>query len=91
MNCPTCDHPIGPCREYRGVRDKHGYGKVNWGPKRSNSNKGRVQVLLHRWVVEQVLGRKLGWHEVVRHICGNTPICASERRRGRMRPENGVP
>jgi hypothetical protein len=30
-------------------------------------------VLLHRWIMEQVLGRKLRSDEVVRHTCDNPP------------------
>lgn len=53
-----------PCREYRGSRTAKGYGR-----KRING----VTVMLHRWIVELVEGRKLEPGEVVMHLCDNPP------------------
>ena len=52
-----------PCLEYRGPRTKGGYGQPTFDG---------VQVLLHRWIVEQVEGPLLPG-EVVRHTCDNPP------------------
>lgn len=68
---------IGPCRLYRGALNEHGYGVPCLGAVRIDArgeNKGRRQVLLHRWVVEQVEGRPLEPGEVVMHLC-DTPAC----------------
>lgn len=52
------------CREYQGVREDFGYAKPG-------CLRGKK---LHRWVMEQALGRTLGAKEVVRHTC-DTPAC----------------
>lgn len=65
-----------PCLEYQGNRHNFGYGYPTIGEqryKRSGAKDGRFCVLLHRWVMEQFLGRKLETHEVVRHRCDNPP------------------
>jgi HNH endonuclease len=62
--------------EYQGMRHPDGYGYPTLGEQRfkpNGSKNGRRQVLLHRWVMEQALGRKLRSDEVVRHICDNPP------------------
>lgn len=53
-----------PCRLWQGAADKQGYGarKVN----------GKT-VKVHRWLVEQVEGRKLSPRQVVLHLCDNPP------------------
>lgn len=64
------------CREYQGLRHAYGYGYPTFGAQRfkpSGAKDGRRQVLLHRWVMEQALGRPLARHEVVRHSCDNPP------------------
>lgn len=53
-----------PCREYRGPRIGAGYGAPTFDG---------TQVLLHRWVVEQVEGVPLAPGEVVLHACDNPP------------------
>jgi hypothetical protein len=40
---------------------------------RPNQPGKHAQVYLHRWVMEQWLGRHLEPHEVVRHTCDNPP------------------
>jgi hypothetical protein len=67
---------LGPCREYRGQLHPYGYGYPMLGEQRYRLNgakNGRRNVLLHRWVMEQFLGRKLEPNEVVRHKCDNPP------------------
>jgi hypothetical protein len=65
-----------PCREYRGNLHNYGYGYPTIGAQRfkpSGALNGRYCVLLHRWVMEQYLGRQLATDEVVRHLCDNPP------------------
>jgi hypothetical protein len=65
-----------PCREYRGNLHNFGYGYPSIGDQRfkpSGAKAGRLCVLLHRWVMEQWLGRPLRTDEVVRHRCDNPP------------------
>ena len=59
------------CREFQGPRDPSGYGRVNWGPPKYGRR--RTWMGLHRWVMEQYIGRRLETHEVVRHSCDNPP------------------
>lgn len=64
------------CKEYRGLYHNFGYGYPTIGRQRykpSGAKNGREQVLLHRWVMEQALGRTLERHEIVRHTCDNPP------------------
>lgn len=68
--------PTTPCREYRGNLHNFGYGYPPIGAQRlkpTGGKNGRRCVLLHRWVMEQVLGRPLASDEVVRHLCDNPP------------------
>lgn len=51
------------CREYQGPRNSKGYGAIRVD--------GR-QVLLHRWVIEQIEGPLLPG-EVAMHTCDNPP------------------
>jgi len=74
------DHPSPtpqptPCRLWQGPVDEHGYGTM-WRVMNRRGNEGftRVKTRPHRWVVEQVLGRKLKSEEVVMHLCDN-PLC----------------
>lgn len=62
-----------PCRIYRGPLTRHGYGHPMFGQQRADG-RGRAQVLLHRWIVEQVEDKPLGPGEVVMHRC-DTPAC----------------
>lgn len=55
------------CRVYRGTLNSDGYAYPVIYPG------SRKHVLLHRWVVSQVLGRPLLRSEVVRHRCDNPP------------------
>lgn len=86
------DHPSPtpqptPCVLWQGRLDSHGYGM--YGNKK-----------MHRWVLEQVLNRKLGPRNVVLHACDN-PLCyrfdhlsigtiqdnnADMKRKGRAKP-----
>lgn len=77
---PLADHPATPCREYRGPRQGKGYGCPTFVPGR--------QVLLHRWVVEQVEGRPLGPGEVVMHLCDNPPCFRYDHLRRATQAEN---
>jgi hypothetical protein len=58
------EHPANTCREYRGPKTGKGYPAPRFNGE---------QVLLHRWVVEQVEGRPLEPGEVVMHRCDNPP------------------
>lgn len=65
-----------PCREFRGNLHNAGYGYPPIGAqryKRTGGRNGRRCVLLHRWVMEQWLGRPLRPDEFVRHLCDNPP------------------
>ena len=79
------------CREYQGLRHNYGYGYPTIGEQRYKPNgakNGRCQVLLHRWVMEQALGRKLRSNEVVRHICDNSPCFLLEHLRLGTKDDN---
>ena len=66
-----------PCRVWRGATTPKGYGTVSFGPPKFRSERGKTSgrstVYLHRWIMEQYLGRKLRRDEVVRHRCDNPP------------------
>ena len=68
--CPSCGRPLTPCREYRGVLDTNGYGRINRGKERPG--RGRQPVLLHRWIMEQVTGPLAPGVQVL-HRCDNPP------------------
>lgn len=55
-----------PCVIWQGSVDRDGYGRM----KRA-VNGVRTTVSVHRWVVEQLLGRRLHADEVVLHACDN--------------------
>jgi hypothetical protein len=57
-----------PCVLWQGSVDKAGYGRM----KRVVNGEWET-VKVHRWVVEQLLGRRLGRFEVVMHACDNPP------------------
>lgn len=72
------------CREYQGILHPYGYGFPAIGAQRykpSGAKNGRRQVLLHRWVMAQALGRPLLPSEVVRHTCDNPPCFLLEHLR----------
>lgn len=52
------------CREYRFNRTVDGHAHL-W--------RDGERTYIHRWVMEQMLGRKLRPDEVVRHTCDNPP------------------
>lgn len=56
-----------PCRLAQGGLDVYGYGA-----KKIYVDGTRKSKKLHRWVIEQVLGRELAAHETVLHLCDNT-------------------
>lgn len=67
------DHPPPtpqptPCVIWQGSTDKDGYGRM----KRARDGE-RATVYVHRWVMEEALGRRLGRDEVVLHACDNPP------------------
>jgi HNH endonuclease len=69
---------MNECYVYRGRLNNFGYGRVPFGPQRMKANgrwsNGRRMVLLHRWVMAQMVGRELDRHEIVMHTCDN-PSC----------------
>lgn len=62
------DQSGGPdaCWPWTHRLDQDGYG--------TQKRSGR-QIRVHRWVLEQKLGRPLGEGEVTRHTCDNPPCC----------------
>lgn len=64
----TIEMPNG-CLEWTAARDPNGYGRF-WD--------GESMVLAHRWIYEQVSGRKLSSDECVCHRCDNPPCVRFE-------------
>lgn len=60
-----------PCIVTRGPLDTEGYGLKLTDERRKDGR--RKYRKLHRWVVEQSIGRQLGPDEVVMHRCDNPP------------------
>lgn len=58
-----------PCRLWQGSCDPFGYGRM----KRKNARGKWETVKVYRWVMEEVLGRKLASHEFILHACDNPP------------------
>ena len=58
-----------PCRLWQGAADKDGYGRM----KRLMPDGSYKHKTIHRWVVEQVLGRDLKPSEFILHACDNPP------------------
>ena len=57
-----------PCVLWQGSVDRQGYGR------RKVDRRGmRVTIGVHRWVMEQVLGRHLETGEFIMHACDNPP------------------
>lgn len=68
------DHPPPtpqptPCRLWQGSCDPFGYGRM----KRKNAKGEWETVKVYRWVMEQVIGRKLRPDEFILHACDNPP------------------
>jgi hypothetical protein len=57
-----------PCVIWQGSVDRDGYGRM----KRARDGV-RITVSVHRWVMEEVLGRRLRKDEVILHACDNPP------------------
>jgi HNH endonuclease len=59
-----------PCRLWQGTQGSDGYGwrKINL------ADGSRKPISMHRWVMQEYLGRKLRPSEVVLHACDN-PLC----------------
>lgn len=57
-----------PCVIWQGSVDRDGYGRM----KRARDGE-RITVSVHRWVMEEVLERRLRADEVVLHACDNPP------------------
>lgn len=68
-DCPPPTPLSTPCRLAQGGLDKYGYG----AKKVYDAEGVRRSVKLHRWVVEQGLGRALEPWETVLHLCDNPP------------------
>ena len=66
------DHPPPtpqptPCRLWQGVEGTDGYGR-----RKVREPNGKVRsTSMHRWVMEQLLGRRLRSSEVIMHACDN--------------------
>ena len=57
-----------PCVIWQGSVDRNGYGRM----KRARDGE-RMTVFVHRWVMEELLGRQLRPDEVILHACDNPP------------------
>lgn len=57
-----------PCVIWQGAVDRDGYGRM----KRARDGQ-RATVSVHRWVMEELLGRPLRRNEVILHACDNPP------------------
>lgn len=57
-----------PCRLWQGATDKDGYGY-----RRVDRDGKRFKQGIHRWVMEQVMGRRLFPDEFILHACDNPP------------------
>ena len=55
-----------PCRLWQGVTDRYGYG-LRWTD--PDDEGGRRRLTMHRWIMEQVMGRPLTPNEVILHLC----------------------
>ena len=67
-NPPPTPQPT-PCRLWQGAVDKDGYGRLKITlPDGTYKHK-----TIHRWVVEQVLGRELKSSEFILHACDHPP------------------
>lgn len=58
-----------PCRLWQGAAGSDGYG---W--RKIDEGSGRKPISMHRWVMQETLGRKLRRDEIVLHACDN-PFC----------------
>ena len=67
---PTPTPQPTPCRLWQGTQGSDGYG---WR-KITLADGRRIPVSMHRWVMAQLLGRRLNRYEVVLHACDN-PLC----------------
>lgn len=59
-----------PCRLWQGAQGSDGYGWRKW----TDNDGKRGAKSVHRWVMEQALGRALNRFEVVLHAC-DQPLC----------------
>jgi hypothetical protein len=67
------DHPpptplASPCRLWQGSIDPQGYGRRKYDRPRDGK---RVTIGVHRWVMEQSIGREMKRWEFVMHLCDN--------------------
>ena len=58
-----------PCRLWQGAVDKDGYGRI----KLTLPDGKYKHKTIHRWVVEQVIGRELKTSEFILHACDHPP------------------
>lgn len=69
------DHPAPtplptPCRLWQGAVSPDGYG-MHYPDPENRQGDATYKIGMHRWVVEQAHGRKLGPREFVMHMCDN--------------------
>jgi len=65
-----------PCRLWQGYADKQGYGR-----RKVLLDNGKWRTIgTHRWVMEELLGRRLGPKEVILHACDNPPCFRIDHR-----------
>jgi hypothetical protein len=87
--CDRCSYKGTPCWEWIGKRkmNRSGmfYGVITERSKRT----GKVlSVLVHRWVLCRVLGRRLTPLMVGRHLCNNTLCCNPDHLAGGTQKTN---
>lgn len=63
-----------PCVIWQGSADRNGYGRRKVLVGVEDGERVWKTISMHRWVMEQVLGRQLSSDETVMHRCDN-PIC----------------
>lgn len=63
---------LGPCWEWRGMKDKDGYGVLGWYSTYGTNNR------VHRFVLSLMMGRALEPDEWACHHCDNPPCARPE-------------
>lgn len=74
-----------PCVLWQGAVDRFGYGVRKY----TRDDGKRVTITMHRWVMEQITGRRLRKDQVILHACDNPPCYrASHLSIGTLRSNN---